>query len=579
MRREKMQSLKIVPVDGDLTHILELSLRPGNGRAFQIKRDMLMMAKDIAALKQCGIYFLYGETKRDGKLIRKVYVGQAVSRKNGEGVFWRIKEHDSDKPTEAFWTDAIAFVDRNNEWGPTEISYLENRFANLISSAKKGTDSYELVNGNTPNPGNVTKDMQWELESYIEDAMIILQTLRYDFFDKEEESEPSLLDIATPASTPDKNNSISLTGTNASAQTSVKGFPFKVGQVMSIAFRSALEAGLLKDEIRFLKSKSASALFKTGKYRIILQGEMPPKEPARPRRYSIKPAFWDGKQYWITTQIWEKGLEPLLSFLETHGMSREEIIALCQKESSAQQRNNQERKPKEFSVSIVKDKSLQAFTNEDLFVRFAEYLKTKVSKSSVTSYLPAFKTLEKMLIEAGVISKTIAECFSLQTMNRAQEYLSKDVAFLDFNRKHHHTYSAVWRKFENYIASQDSDQRTLWKDQEQPIVSEQDKTTSKDKKASVSVLFPDGTTICCKTVTKTFAETINRIGPERVALLNLIANGEPLVSRTGSQKYPRSNVALKEGFILITQSNTRQKISYLSKISELLGVGLSISIF
>lgn len=207
MRKETKQSLKVVPVDGNMTHILELSLRPGNGRAFLIKRDMLTLAKDITALKQCGIYFLYGETRREGKLFRKVYVGKAVSRKNGKGVFGRIKEHDNDnKPEEKYWTEAIAFVDNNNEWGATEVSYLENHFANLIASAKEGATFFESANGNTPNQGNVTKEMQWNLESYVEDAITILQTLRYSFFSKEEDSEPSLLEESSPNNPIEENN-------------------------------------------------------------------------------------------------------------------------------------------------------------------------------------------------------------------------------------------------------------------------------------------------------------------------------------------------------------------------------------
>lgn len=578
MRREKMQSLKVVPVDGDMSHILELSLRPGNGRAFQIRRDMLSMAKDIPALKQCGIYFLYGEMKQEGNRVRKVYVGQAVSRKNGEGVFWRIKEHDTDKPSEKYWTDAIAFVDRNNEWGPTEISYLENRFANLISTAKGQSEFYELVNGNTPNPGNVTKDMQWELESYVEDAITILQTLRYDFFDKEEETEPSLLDVSIPTSSPAESPSIPEENKAITKQSSFNSFPCKVGQVMAIAFRKALEEGLLKDEISFLKSESASKLFKTGKYRIIVQGEMPPKEPSAPRRYSIHPAFWGGKQYWITTQIWEKGLEPLLSYLELHGMSRERIISLCENDQSVSQKKKSAQ-TKEVQKNIVPTSKKQMKFAGDIIASFEQYLKTKVSRSSVTSYISAFKKLEKMLVEAGIIERSFVECLSPQIMNRVQKYLSKDSVFLSFNKLHHHTYSAVWRKFEDYISTEDSVQMPLLEDQDHSMGAKENETTSKTDQASVSVLFPDGTTVQCKTVAKTFAETINRIGPERVAQLNFEVNGEPLVSHIGSAKCPCPNTALNDGFVLITPSNTRTIIAYLSKLSELLGLGLKISVY
>ena len=181
--------LQISPEDG----ALKMSLRLGNVIVYYIKREMLPQAKNISELKQCGIYFLYGENENDGKMFRNVYVGQAVARQNGEGIWLRIKEHLAQK----YWTDAIACVSADNSWGPTELSYLEHYFASLIVSAKHNSGAYRVENGNTPNPGRVTKEKEWELGHFIHEIKTILESLRYDYF-KEEKTELTLFEAELP---------------------------------------------------------------------------------------------------------------------------------------------------------------------------------------------------------------------------------------------------------------------------------------------------------------------------------------------------------------------------------------------
>ena len=82
-----------------------------------------------------------------------VYIGQAGARKNGEGILNRLQEHKRN-PEKDYWTEAIVFTTSNNSFGPTEISYLENRFCNLAIQANR----YEVKNGNDPTPGNITEE-------------------------------------------------------------------------------------------------------------------------------------------------------------------------------------------------------------------------------------------------------------------------------------------------------------------------------------------------------------------------------------------------------------------------------------
>lgn len=67
---------------------------------------------------------------------------------------------------------------QNNSFGPTEISYLENRFTNMALS----TDRFHVRNGNDPNPGNVTEEKESELEDFIEYSKMVLGVLGYKIF-------------------------------------------------------------------------------------------------------------------------------------------------------------------------------------------------------------------------------------------------------------------------------------------------------------------------------------------------------------------------------------------------------------
>ena len=57
-------------------------------------------------------------------------------RKNGEGILNRLQEHKRN-PEKDYWTEAVVFTTSNNSFGPTEISYLENRFCNLAIAANQ----------------------------------------------------------------------------------------------------------------------------------------------------------------------------------------------------------------------------------------------------------------------------------------------------------------------------------------------------------------------------------------------------------------------------------------------------------
>lgn len=115
---------------------------------------------------------MFGKNDNDDNV---VYIGQAGIRKNGEGVLFRVCEHLKD---DFYFTEAVMLTTQNNSFGPTEISYLENKFTNMATE----TDRYKIINGNDPNPGNVTEEKESELEDFIEYSKMILGVLGYKIF-------------------------------------------------------------------------------------------------------------------------------------------------------------------------------------------------------------------------------------------------------------------------------------------------------------------------------------------------------------------------------------------------------------
>ncbi|MBR1852488.1 MAG: GIY-YIG nuclease family protein [Lachnospiraceae bacterium] len=166
------KNIQLFLMDGDASGRIKCTMANWTGIAYKIPRIYLNECKDRADLKQSGVYFMFGTSGDDE---HSIYVGQAGSRKNGEGLFQRIREpHDS-----IDWTEVITFSTTNNSFGQTEISYLENRFHELAKSANR----YTVVNSNSPAQGNITEEKESELEEFIDYAQIIVGTLGHRVFE------------------------------------------------------------------------------------------------------------------------------------------------------------------------------------------------------------------------------------------------------------------------------------------------------------------------------------------------------------------------------------------------------------
>ena len=172
---KRSKNINMFLMDGEVTGKIKCTLSNWTGVIYKIPRIQLGDLKSRDEMKQSGIYFLFGRDEDKQKDV--TYIGQATTRKNGEGVLLRIQEHTRDIHADYF-NDVIILTTQNNSFGPTEISYLENKFTQLAKEAGR----YIVKNGNDPNPGNVTEEKESELDEIVENTLMIIGTLGYRAF-------------------------------------------------------------------------------------------------------------------------------------------------------------------------------------------------------------------------------------------------------------------------------------------------------------------------------------------------------------------------------------------------------------
>jgi hypothetical protein len=163
-------------MDGAPTGRIKCTLMNWTGIVYKIPRTELEQCKGRNDFSQSGVYFLFGTSDQTGEDV--AYIGQAGLRKNGEGILYRLQEHKRD-PDKDYWTEAVVFTTSNNSFGPTEISYLENRFCNMATEANR----YIVKNSNEPAFGHVTEEKESELEEFIDNAKIVMGVLGHKVFE------------------------------------------------------------------------------------------------------------------------------------------------------------------------------------------------------------------------------------------------------------------------------------------------------------------------------------------------------------------------------------------------------------
>lgn len=172
----KKTLINLTLIDGTADGALKCINKVQDVVIFRINREDVNNHVSMLEMKQCGIYFLFGKINDKPA----VYIGQANTRKNGNGVLGRVAEHK--KQQESFWTQAFVLISSGNTIGATELNYLENQFCNMAINA----EAYEIVNAVDPNTGNYSDEIEITMDPLIEYTATCLKVLGYDLFTKNE---------------------------------------------------------------------------------------------------------------------------------------------------------------------------------------------------------------------------------------------------------------------------------------------------------------------------------------------------------------------------------------------------------
>lgn len=280
------KNINIFLMDGTASGRIKCTLANWTGVAYRIPRVDLDLCKERNDLKQSGIYFLFGTSDETSEPI--IYVGQAGARKNGEGILYRLQEHRKN-PDKDYWSEAVVFTTSNNSFGPTEISYLENRFCAMATDAHR----YIVKNSNEPTQGNVTEEKESELEEFIEYAKIIMGVLGHKVF------EPLVTVI--PSDEPQKDSAaISTTffiknkkrGVDARAIQTVDGFIILAGSTISKELAPACPDSAIKARNVYKSSIGEN---------MVLLKNVPFKTPSGAACFALGRSS-NGNIEWITAQ-------------------------------------------------------------------------------------------------------------------------------------------------------------------------------------------------------------------------------------------------------------------------------------
>ncbi|MEJ1993136.1 MAG: GIY-YIG nuclease family protein [Maritimibacter sp.] len=159
------RSLQLYFIDGQPDGMLTAELFNWTGHVLHFPRTRLGEALARKEANHTGVYILVGSTE-DGPL---AYIGEA------ENLAARIKNHASEK---GWWDSATLITTAADSLHKAHVKFLEAR---LITQAKRAQNT-PLENGNQPTGASLSEADAANMETFIENLMIILPAIRIDLF-------------------------------------------------------------------------------------------------------------------------------------------------------------------------------------------------------------------------------------------------------------------------------------------------------------------------------------------------------------------------------------------------------------
>lgn len=195
------KTIKIFLIDGDPNGRMSCELSNWTGKAYKIPRVRIKDCWDRPELAKTGIYLLLGRNETG---IEQVYIGEA------ESVLDRLPQHKE----KDFWNEAIVFISKDENLNKAHIKYLENRLHAIAIGAKR----YKVENGNTPTQSAISESDRAEMEEFLDNIKLLVNTLGYKVFEEKREVK---LETRQPQETFQINSS---RGSNAQGILTSEGF-------------------------------------------------------------------------------------------------------------------------------------------------------------------------------------------------------------------------------------------------------------------------------------------------------------------------------------------------------------------
>lgn len=154
-------------IDGDPNGRIMCELSNWSGKAYKIPRNLIKKSEDREDLNNTGVYLLIGKNELGDNI---VYIGEA------ENIKQRLIQHLGSKD---FWNETIIFISKDNNLNKAHIKYLESRLYELAKEAER----YSIENSTKPTKSNISEPDQAEMEEFIDNLMLLVNTLGHKIFD------------------------------------------------------------------------------------------------------------------------------------------------------------------------------------------------------------------------------------------------------------------------------------------------------------------------------------------------------------------------------------------------------------
>ena len=168
------KTIKIFLIDGDPNGRMSCELSNWTGKAYKIPRIKIKECTDRDDLTSTGVYLLFGKDEQ-GK--DQVYIGEA------ESILKRLNQHLTQKD---FWNETIVFISKDENLNKAHIKYLENRLHEIAKKANR----YTVENSSTPTQSSISESDRAEMEEFIDNIKMLVNTLGHKVFEEKREYKP-----------------------------------------------------------------------------------------------------------------------------------------------------------------------------------------------------------------------------------------------------------------------------------------------------------------------------------------------------------------------------------------------------